>query len=317
MENFPDISEHLHIHEGFCHPDWGAVYDAIEAGVSESDKHAAWEHAARLWLSLNAKHLGPDYQLHTTENFMLLTAASMRVAKDACRSCEHALKEIMDMMEGVAADEGYGKHVVIMFSKVDDYYRYISHYYPDGNHATSSGMCLHGGYNHLVFPSEDYFDYRAVTAHELTHICLSHLPIPTWIDEALAMTMEEVVCGVDMLRLDRERYEEHVGHWNPETIQEFWNGMSWARADLGFTLAYSLGQVLWRKIEKDLSASREEIVRFVRQATYEDGGEAAFRAVFDLSLGALVEDFLGEGDWEPKPGEWPQEEPVEDPPVDS
>ena len=307
MENFPDISRHLHFEEGFCYPDWVAVGDFIHSAVHDTQLNAAWEHAAKTWLTLNAKNLSSDYQIHSTENFLLLTAAPMRVAKDACLYNEYALTEIMRLLDGVASDEGYGKHVAIMFSNDIEYYRYISYFYPDGEHPGSSGMCIHSGYNHLVFPSQDHSMYRTVSVHELTHICLGHLPIPLWVNEALAMTMEEVVCGSAVFDLDREKYDKHTRYWTPQSIQQFWSGESWRISVEANELSYNLAQVLWRKIETDLSASREEIVKFVGSAHWDDGGESSFQRVFDLSLGALVEDFLGEGDWSPKPHRWPKE----------
>ena len=315
MENFPDISQHLQIEEGFCYPDWWAISDLFEASVREPDKNAAWVYAAKKWLSLNAENLNSDYQLHTTDNFIVLTNAPKRVAADTCFFCEYALKEIMAKMEGVASDVGYGKHVVMMFSNEDDYYRYISYFCPDGDHPASSGMCLHGGYDHFVFPSMDHSSYRTVAVHELTHICLGHLPLPTWVNEALAMVMEEIICGSDVFHLDRESYDEHMTHWNHETIQQFWSGISWTIPGESSDLSYNLAQILWRKIETDMSACRDEIVKFVVHSDWKDGGETSFQRVFDLSLGALVEDFLGEGDWTPKPHLWPKE-PADHPSAD-
>ena len=131
-----------------------------------------------------------------------------------------------------------------------------------------------------------------------------------------SLLSEEVICGSDNFLLDKAVYDEHVSHWNSESIQGFWSGDSWSHPDLGFSLSYNLAHILWRKIESDLSASRDQIVRFVRDADWQDGGEASFQTVFDLSLGALVEDFLGEGDWSPKPHLWPKQD-VEDPSRDS
>jgi hypothetical protein len=44
--------------------------------------------------------------------------------------------------------------------------------------------------------------------------------------------------------------------------------------------------------------------RFLLDSHFEDGGEAACQAVFDLSIGDLVMDFLGEGEWAPMPNKW-------------
>ena len=305
MEALPDISEHLHIKEGFCHPDWAAISEIIEKRIPESEWNAAWETTSRSWLERIRKKLGGDYQVYETTNFMILSEAPMRVIKDACRSCEESLKQILVKLEGVASDEGYGKHVVMMFASLDDYYGYITYFYPEGESPMSGGVCLGGeGYVHFAFPTTDYSSYRTVLVHELTHGCLGHLPIPAWLNEALAMRMEQVICGSDIFHLDQEVYDKHTDHWNTETIQLFWTGKSWEIPGDSFELSYNLAQVLWRKIEADLVAPLPDIFQFILDAHYEDAGEAACQAIFNLSLGDLVTDFLGEGAWAPEPNRW-------------
>lgn len=195
----------------------------------------------------------------------------------------------------------------MMFASIDDYYGYITYFYPEGNHPMSGGVCLSGeGYLHFALPTTDHLSYRTVVTHELTHGCLGHLPIPTWINEALAMRMEQLICGSHSFQLDQETFEKHSAHWNAETIQQFWSGESWGLPGDSFELSYNLAQILWRKIEADLAASRHVILMFIMSAHFEDAGEAAFHAIFDLSLGDLVRDFLGEGTWTPKPTKWPK-----------
>ncbi len=296
-----DITKHLVIQQGYCHPDWESISEIIEKSVPESQWNAAWESASRSWVEKICEKLGGDYQIHETSNFMILCDAPKRVIQDACKSYEDSLARIFTSLEGIASDEGYGKHVVLMFSSMDDYYNYITYFYPDGEHPMSGGVCLGGdGYVHFAFPTTDFSSYRTVLVHELTHGCLGHLPIPVWLNEALAMRMEQVVCGTDNFHLDQEIYDKHIAHWNQETIQHFWTGESWEIPGDSFDLSYNLAQILWRKMEVDLAAPRSEILRFISHADCEDAGESACRAIFDLSLGDLVLDFLGEGEWAPE-----------------
>lgn len=302
MKPIPDISGHLHIKEGYCHPDWSAITEIIESHIPESEWNTAWETASRIWVERIRDKLGGDYQIYETANFMILSEAPMRVIKDACRSYEDALKRILAGLEGVAADEGFGKHVVMMFASLDDYYGYLNYYYPEGESPMSGGVCLSSeGYVHFAFPTTDYSSYRTVLVHELTHGCLNHLPIPSWLNEALAMRMEQVICGSDIFHLDQEIYDRHTAYWDAETIQQFWTGESWEIPGDSFELSYNLAQILWRKIESDIGAPPHILLQFIAEAHYEDGGEAAFNAIFELSLGDLVMDFLGEGSWAPQP----------------
>jgi hypothetical protein len=219
-------------------------------------------------------------------------------------------------LEGIALDEGYGKHVVLMFGTLEVYYEYISYFYGEGQHPMSGGVCLSGdGYRHFAFPTTDFSSYRTVLIHELTHGCLAHLPIPLWINEALAMRMEQVLGDPGTYSLGQEDFERHFDYWNADSIQQFWSGESWEIPGDSFELSYSLARLLWRKIEIDIGASRKAILNFIGTASAEDGGEAACKASFGISLGDLAKGFLGNGDWTPAPQQWPNPPPAAKPAV--
>lgn len=306
MAPFPDISRHLKEKEGFCHPNWEAIGRQIEKSVAESDRNGAWEAAARQWLSRLCDQLGEGYRFYETANFMIVSEAPELVMINACNFFEKALTQILGALSGVALlNQGYGKRVVLMFSLPERYYEYISYFDPAGEHPDSGGMYLPGeGYAHFAFPTTDYSSYRAVLVHELTHGCLGHLAIPTWLNEAMAMRMEDEVVQSKSLNIDREIYGRHMNHWNSRTIQQFWSGESWQIPGDSFDLSYSLAQVVWRKIEVDLGPPRKAVLEFISAAAENDAGEAACNSIFDISLCELVADFLGDGDWAPKPDTW-------------
>lgn len=284
----------------FFHPDWELISKIIEEVIPELEWSSAWQSVSRSWVDSIRDQLGGDYQVHETPNFLILSDAPVRIVKDMCKSYEESLKQILTSLAGVASDDGYGKHVVLMFANIDQYYGYLSYFYPEGDHPMSSGVCLSGGgYVHFAFLTIDYSSYRTVLVHELTHACLGHLPIPTWLNEAIAMRMEQSICETATFHLDQELYEKHTAYWIEATIQQFWSGESWEIQGDSFELSYNLAQILWRKIEVDLNPSRSELLNFISNAHFDDGGESAFRSTFDLSLGDLVEDFLGEGGWTP------------------
>ena len=304
--DLPDISSHLPDHEGFCRPDWEAIRPLIEAHVPESGWPAAWEAAARIWVDRLREQAGDGYEVHETRHFLLLTDAPARVVTEASRFYEWARGRILGALPGIALTEYLGKHVVLMFSQTDEYYRYLAGFVADGDvRPTSSGVCLSGGgYMHFAFPTVDNASYRGVLVHELTHFFVSHLPLPTWLNEALAMRMEDALCRSAPPRLDRELCARHAAHWNKGTIQGFWTGESWREVDEGNELSYNLAQILWRKIEEDLRPGQAAILAFIGRADFADAGESACREVFDLGLGDFVAEFLGEGEWAPDPAAW-------------
>ncbi len=305
MTHLPDLSKYIAVElRGFC-PDWEAIARSIEQDVSEPERGAAWQDAARQWVEGIRRAFGRGYEVHETSRFLILTVTPPRIASDIGRFCEWSLGGILQYLSGVAAETVPGKHVVLMFETLDEYYDYIAHYYPEGNHPTSGGVYLDNGYGHFAVPVPDHFSYRNALVHELTHACLSHRRIPQWLNEAMAMRMEGALTDVYAFHFDRHLHQRHLAWWNANSIQRFWSGESWTVPGEGFELSYSLAQILWRKIEVDLRVSREAVLGFIAAARADDAGEESCRLCLKRSLGDLVADFLGKGDWGPNPGAWP------------
>jgi hypothetical protein len=316
------IFKELSPKRGFPYPDWCLVYDTINQTTPEKERQILWEEVAKKWLGALGEQLGKQYELLESQNFYVLAELTGEFERSVLKTCEIFRSQILSSLEGIAKDEGYGKNVVIIFSNPDIYYEYVSHFFPDGEYSESQGMCIHSGYTHIVLtaprkfhwiaPSpmelEDSYKnrvhtmhYKMTIVHELTHNFLSHLRMPKWLNEGLAMRVEELLLGTKFLHLDKELYEKHQSYWNSETIQKFWDGTVWDDSGEGFELSYSLAQILWNKIEKDLQAQKPEIQEFISNASSEDAGEETFRKIFDHSLGDLVSDFLGDSHcWQPK-----------------
>lgn len=305
MPSKPDLTGCLLIHDGFCYPEW----DMIEARINtmpDTDHEKAWLEAVRAWLECNRSQLGESYQVYETLNFFLLSGGPAEVGHKVCRTLEYSLKLILASLKGVASNEGFGKQVVIMLGDLDNYYQYISYFYPDGEHAMSGGVCLNNdGFVHFAFPAIDELSFRTILVHELTHSCLAHLPIPSWINESLAMRMENMICGTDVFYFDGEIRDRHRAFWNSQTIQHFWSGISWNIPGDSHELSYNLAYLLWQKLEFQLKIPHETLLDFILQSDCQDAGEGACRNVLSTSLADLIGPYLGKGDWRPKPDEWP------------
>ena len=305
IDKLGDVSAHFHELDGFCHPDWLMLYELMKERLDEEHWDAVWTRFARHWLSRIRQNLGGNYQCFETRHFLMVVDASRMVAVDIGKFAENSLRKIGELLAPASQGAVGPPHVILAFSSEGTYYDYISRFYGEGEIPMSSGVYLSGqGYPHFAFPLNEYMSYRAIIAHELTHACLSPFPIPLWLNEALAMRMEESMQVASTSLLDEEKIEKHHQFWNPDTIQKFWSGESWKMVGDGNELSYSLALILWRKIEVDIGATREEIGRLVESATSDDAGQSAFRNVLELELEDLVADFLGDNDWSPKPEEW-------------
>ena len=61
----------------------------------------------------------------------LVAAVAAKDAQALSRFAERALTGILKRLDGMVSDNYMGKHVVLVFATRDQYYDYISHFYPD------------------------------------------------------------------------------------------------------------------------------------------------------------------------------------------
>ncbi len=269
--------------------------------IQADNRPEAWQEAACLWLEKLAPELGEAFRVHESRHFFVLTNEEAWYTKTFLKFLERARTFILGNLQGIARADDERKYVVVIVDSDDQYYPYISYFYPEhGEFAFSGGICIHAGYDHFVFPACEIDVAESTAAHELTHACLQHLPIPLWLNEGIAKTVEEAISSTAPLRIDREIIAEHQGFWENGMIQEFWSGKSFFRPDEGNRLSYHLAQMAVKTLSHDVEVFRE----FVLQAHRNDGGEAAAQECFGNTLGALIEQFLGEGDWTPMPKRW-------------
>jgi len=283
--------------EGFPQPDWRVIGDYIRRTYPEADQPEMWDEACMQWLGALQHVLGTDlYQIYQSQNFVLLTAKTPPNAKNALNNCENALVQICKQLGSLAWHWKCGKHAVVFFEDLDNYYRYISYFYPDeGDFSGSAATFLNRGYCHTAAgPLRG--SGAGTLVHELVHLCLAQQRIPKWVNEGLAVNISNAITGAHSFAVTRDLLSEHEAHWNSETIQGFWSGKSFSSVDCG-GLCYSLAQILVDNMQGDY----KEFYDFVKDAKASDAGEASALAHLGDSLGLIASVFLGPGDWTPKP----------------
>jgi len=284
------FSEKIDTEDAFPRPNWDLVNDYITDNYDESEFHKVYCCISKKWLEKIALNLSNNYAISESENFIFLCNETERYKINFLEFLEHTLVKILDSLKGIANDDGYGKHVVIIFDSQESYYSYISYFYPEeGEYSISSGMFLDHGYGHFVFPRQESSYAESIAAHEMTHAVLGHLTIPTWLNEGMAMSVENAVTGSSPLHMDNDAYNHHQSFWRNDVIQEFLSGKSFDRTDEGNELSYQLAQFLVYTLSKNYNEFKE----FVNQAEFSDGGESAAMKVYGCSLTALIEQFLG------------------------
>ena len=298
------MNQHFRDINGFPRPDWEAIYEEVEKSQKEVDQNGLWLRISKYWLEKFLTSLPENYALHESKNFILVTSESPDYVSLFQSFLERTRERILTALEGIASDEGYGKHVVLIFDDIDAYYAYLSYFYEkDGVFGLSSGVYLNKGYGHFAFPHQELTYAEAIAAHEMTHALLSHLPIPAWLNEGMAVSIENLIVSSTPLRMDNETYSRHRAFWGEKEIQEFWSGEVFGRPDEGQELSYQLAQFAVNSLSQDFGS----FIEFSNKAHFNDGGETAAHEVFEGSLGNLIAQYFGEGEWAPNPESWEDE----------
>ncbi|MGE3431236.1 MAG: hypothetical protein AB7I22_09535 [Ramlibacter sp.] len=237
---------------------------------------------------------------------ILVSTLPAHVADATLAYVNKTVQRIVQVLDGVAAVPEWGYDILIVFDDDEAYYCYVAHYYPDaGEFAASSGMYINAGCGHFVTVKADLRAIEPVIAHELTHACLSHLPIPAWLNEGLAVNTELPLCPPAQAPANPlQMHARHLKFWGVEEIQEFWSGKSFLRNDEGNELSYDLARVLVSQFAADWETFRP----FALAADLADGGASAATQNLGIDLGAAVCAVLerqADPAWAPRPQAWP------------
>jgi hypothetical protein len=302
IEGLPEFSfaDNATIASGLPYMNWDAVFAWLDQSADDNVKAAGWLAAERNWLLMMRDALGEGYVLRETDDILLLSPQSDREAANTIAFMIRTHQRVARVLEELADSGDWGKDVLLLMRSDEDYYRYISHYYPEeGEFAFSGGMHIAAGCAHFACVADSLAVIESTIVHEMTHSALSHLGLPLWLDEGLAVNTEFRLAGSHSYGFsERELRSKHLAFWQAAEIQQFWSGESFARPDDGNMLSYDLARILVSSLARDWDAFK----RFVAEADYADAGAASARKHFGASLGGMVAGLLERGQsaaWEP------------------
>ena len=281
--------------EGFSRPDWNLIRRTIDEAASSDDLATAWADAGIQWVSRLQRDLGGEYRVRCSQEFILLSAQDLGNATELLRFTETTLEKIHSALKGAAWKSGHGKHVILLFTDDDDYYKYVSFFYSAGVHPASGGCLIHRDYVHIAAFLGDGRNVRTMLVHELSHNSVVHLGLPLWLNEGLAVLFQQMASPWQHQVLEGDLQERHMAYWNTLAIQKFWAGVSFGEPGQSNELSYSLAEILVRL----LLERPEHFCTFLQQARWEDAGQTAAIECLGLDLGQVAGTFLGEGNWRP------------------
>jgi hypothetical protein len=304
VEDFP-LERHLTKHQGYPIADWQAVRAWVDARP-EKRRAAAWTACERGWLLHLRDALGKGFRLDESDGASVVSSLDPHVARATLEFMGRTLRRIGAVLHGIVEPDPWGKDILVVFDDEDSYYRYASYYYPErGEFAGSGGMHIHAGCSHYITVKKELRELETVIAHEMTHACLAHLPLPLWLNEGLAVNTEQRLSGLPRAEVGAyERLHERLRRfWSVVSIQEFWSGASFHRPGESNPLSYDLARILVEQLAKDWEPFRE----FVLHADRADAGAAAARQYLGPDLGELVTILLERDtpkSWTPDPSKW-------------
>jgi hypothetical protein len=302
---------------GFHRADWNLVRQWVESQLDPADWEQAWSESALLWVSKLRDGLGGGYAVFQSRQTILLCDQSVEAAQWLLDYAGRAALIIKEQLGPTAWRGAFGRDAVLVFSEEDDYYQYVAHHMPDGVNPASGGMCIPSGYTHIALPWTDQFNVANVVIHELTHDCLAHLPIPVWLNEGVAVSLERAIGppprplgqsnqeAISAAAYDwrapvmwDELAERHFAFWNEENIQYFWAGISFDILGDSNELSYSLAQVFVKLLSE--RGDGQAFRAFLEAAVQDDAGQTAAMDILGADLGDIAGTFLGEGNWRPQ-----------------
>jgi hypothetical protein len=300
-----DFRANLKMDNDLPYAEWPAVYAWIDTIPDPADHGEAWSACEMAWLLHLRDALGGDYRLSCGEGTLLLSTLDNGLARTTLNYVGKTQQRVVRVLDGIAEVQPWGSDILIVLDDEDDYYLYVSHYYPDeGEFAFSSGMHINHGCTHFVTTKADLRTIEPIIAHEMTHACLAHLPIPAWLNEGLAVNTEQRLSPQGPgLFTPQEMQRKHRAFWGTPEIQEFWSGKSFLRTDDGNMLSYDLARIIVEQQSRDWERFRD----FVLAANVADAGAAAAQEVLGIGLGAYIAALLEQepvAAWSPDPQLW-------------
>jgi hypothetical protein len=291
------------VHNGFPIPDWDAAMQWLEK-LPEGRRSEAWTACERAWLLHFRDALGGGYGLQESKSAMLVSSLEPHLRAATLDYIEKTLRRVVAVLGGLAQVAPWGKDLLIVLDDTERYYEYVSYYYPErGDFAFSGGIYIHKGCSHFVTVKSDLRSIEPVIAHEMTHGCLAHLPLPLWLNEGLAVNTERRLAPQGQLYTPEQMHAKHLRFWRKAEIQEFWEGKSFSRQDDGNMLSYDLARIIVEQLANDWP----RFEAFASAARFEDGGDAAAREHYGVDLGEIAKALLEQPEargWAPNPQSW-------------
>ncbi|MEM9915912.1 MAG: hypothetical protein AAF911_13205 [Planctomycetota bacterium] len=280
---------------GLPRPDWGRVQARWWALPREAQP-AAWTAVEWVWQHTLAAAWGGEFRVVERGECLMTTDLPEAQATRVLAFMERALQTIERCLTGLGlpeySDGGPGLDVAVICRRVEDYLDYISDVYEEDHFgAVSAGVCLHQGSVHVAAHGSTAAKLEPVLAHELAHSRLASLGLPVWLEEGLVVHLEKAVVPGEAFAADLQLVALHREFWTPGRLERFFTGDVFCGADDAEGLPYALAYQIVGELMRDDAG---KLATLLERSSWEDGGEAACRAIYRVEPIELIPRFIRE-----------------------
>src|SRR5437879_5573362 len=132
-----DITGLLTWEEGLPRPKWDLLESWVESRCDTDGQRALWTSVLRQWIAELGAAIGHGYSDTESENFLAIAWQADEFGDALLQFAESCRASLLSVLGGVANFDLPGKQVLVALRSTDDYYRYISLYFPEGEHGGS------------------------------------------------------------------------------------------------------------------------------------------------------------------------------------
>ena len=126
--------------------DWKALADWAQGQGDHTAQVQAIEQGRRAWLLHLRQALWPQMAVRATEQVLMLSSLDDVEAQALARYVAKARQRVTQTLGELAQDGLTERTVILVLDTEEDYYHYVSIYYPEeGEFAFSGGMFIHAG----------------------------------------------------------------------------------------------------------------------------------------------------------------------------
>lgn len=275
---------------GMLHP---RGVDFIESLSLETDELNAVVHIAeQVWLKEFVVSVAGNFRLIDGEGIFLVTDVDEIVSNSflqMAHQLRHSIFEFVKSEFGVHIDRAE-TDTIFLFKNNKDYISYTTHYIPEGEHAASGGMCIRENLVcHIAMPYSKW-DLEVVLAHEMSHVALMGEGLPLWLEEGIVQVIQYALFpkAFDARPVDNFSLRATKRYWKLNGMSSFWNGEAFFDLN-GQEHAYLTSEIIVRYLVNDY---KKQVIDFIQNANYVDGGKAAASSVLGMDLNELSDKFL-------------------------